>query len=125
MKLFKKSVSVFLAILMIFGSVSLLATAADKADYNWEIDTKFYRYDGTEWVETTKAARGESVKARVFMKTDFQFGPTDLFFFYPSTFLTHDTSTYDAGSFSGGYAIRFNTDSTTAVGANGFSGDLT
>ena len=125
MKLFKKSVSVFLAILMIFGSVSLLATAADKADYNWEIDTKFYRYDGTEWVETTKAAKGESVKARVFIKTDFQFGPTDLFFFYPSTFLTHDTSTYAAGSFSGGYSIRFNTDSTTAVGANGFSGDLT
>lgn len=124
MKLFKKSVSIFLAILMIFGSVSLLATAAE-ADYNWEIDTKFYRYDGTEWVETTKAAKGESVKARVFITTDFQFGPTDLFFFYPSTFLTHDTSTYDAGSFSGGYAIRFNTDTTTDVGANGFSGDLT
>ncbi len=44
MKLFKKSVSLFLALLMIFGSVSLLATAADSGyEYNWEIDTKFYR----------------------------------------------------------------------------------
>ena len=64
MKLFKKSVSVFLALLMIFGSVSLLATAAD-AEFNWSVDTKFYRYDGAEWVETTKAKKGESVKARI------------------------------------------------------------
>ena len=32
MKLFKKSVSVFLALLMIFGSVSLLATSGRKRD---------------------------------------------------------------------------------------------
>ncbi len=124
MKLFKKSVSVFLAILMIFGSVSLLATAAD-AEYNWEIDTKFYRYDGTEWVETTKAARGEPVKARVFVKTDFQLGPTDLFFFYPTEFLTHDTTNYSAGSNAGSYMINFNSDTTNPVGANAYSGELT
>ena len=44
MKFMKKSVSVFLAILMVLGSVSLLATAADSGyKYNWEIDTKFYK----------------------------------------------------------------------------------
>ena len=107
MKLFKKSVSIFLAILMIFGSVSLMATAAE-ADYNWEIDTKFYRYDGSEWVETTKAAKGEAVKARVFVKTDFNFANSSFFFFYPTTFLSHDVSAYNEGEYEGAYDIRMN-----------------
>ena len=99
MKLLKKSVSVFLALLMVFGTFSILATAAD-AEFNWSIDTKFYRFDGTEWVETTKAKKGESVKARVFMETDFALDAAQMFFVYPSEFLTFDPTGYDKGSTS-------------------------
>ena len=35
MKLFKKAVSLFLALLMIFGSVSLLATASGNEIFHW------------------------------------------------------------------------------------------
>lgn len=122
MKLFKKSVSVFLALLMVFGSFSILATAAD-AQFNWSLDTKFYRYDGTEWVETTKVKKGEEVKARIFMDTDFQLGAATLFCFYPTTFLALDTSTYTQGTFVGSYSIVVNPDIATT--SNKFKGNLT
>ena len=123
MKLFKKAVSVFLAILMIFGSVSLIATAAD-ATYNWEIDTKFYRYDGSEWVETTKAARGESVKARVFLTTDFALGGSDFFFFYPSDVLTQDPTEYEDGSGDDRYMLITNTDPDSKIYDFGIEGEF-
>lgn len=107
MKLFKKSVSVFLALLMIFGSFSILATAAD-AEFNWSLDTKFYRFDGTEWVETTKAKKGEAVKARVFMDTDFLLGAAEMLFFYPSEFLTFNPTGYSQGTTDDSYSLVVN-----------------
>ena len=85
MKFIKKSIAVLLALMMAFGSVSLMANASADSIYHWEMDTKFYRMqrnadgyvvdaDGnvigdaddnlTEgstpvWVETTKAMKGE------------------------------------------------------------------
>ena len=113
MKLLKKSVSVFLAVLMIFGTFSILATAAD-AQFNWAVDTKFYRYDGTEWVETTKAKKGESVKARIYMETDFNLSATQLIYFYSGDFLEVDTTNYVDGSWSGSYSL--NTEVSTIKG---------
>lgn len=107
MKLFKKSVSLFLALLMIFGSVSLLATAAE-AEFNWSVDTKFYRYDGAEWIETTKAAKGEKVKARVFLETDFVLYAASFLYFYSSEFLTFNPEGYPAGTAMGSYALTVN-----------------
>ncbi len=123
MKLFKKAVSVFLAILMIFGSVSLIATAAD-ATYNLEIDTKFYRYDGSEWVETTKAARGESIRARVFLTTDFALGASNFFFFYPSDVLTQDPTEYEEGNGDDRYYLIMNTDPDSKVYDFGLEGEF-
>jgi len=107
MKLFKKSVSIFLALLMVFGSFSLLATAAE-AEFNWSVDTKFYRYDGTEWVETTKAAKGEPVKARVFLTTDFVLYAANILYLYSSEFLTFNPEGYPAGTAEGSYALTVN-----------------
>lgn len=104
MKFIKKSVSVFLALLMVFGTFSILATAAE-AEFKWAVDTKFYRYDGTEWVETTKAKKGESVKARIFLETDFKLSATQLIYFYSGDFLEVDTSNNEDGSFKGSYKL--------------------
>ncbi|MEE1137186.1 MAG: InlB B-repeat-containing protein [Acutalibacteraceae bacterium] len=118
MKLFKKSVSLFLALLMVFGSVSLLATAAD-AELNWSVDTKFYRQVGEEWIETTKAAKGEHVKARVFLTTDFDLALASLLYFYPSEFLTPTFEGYDEGSYKGSIAVPVNGGKYTANLASG------
>ena len=129
MKLFKKSVSVFLAVLMIFGSFSILATAAEKGEYNWSLDTKFYRYDGTEWVQTTKAKKGESVKARVFLTTDFALTAGEMLFYYPSEFLTFDPSGYPQGTTSTSYSLTVNNGTFKAnllpgVGATSLFNDM-
>ncbi len=145
MKLVKRSVAVFLAVLMTFGSFAMLASA--EALYNWELDTKFYRMqrnadgyivdkdgnviadendvlnEGAEpvWIPADgRAAKGETVKARVFMTTDFRLASSQFFFFYPSTFLTHDMDSYVYAS--GSYELLTNSDTTNKVGANSFSG---
>jgi len=116
MKLLKKLVSVFLAILMIFGSFSILATAAE-TEFNWSIDTKFYRYDGTKWVETTKAKKGEEIKARIFLDTDFNLSAAALLYFYSGDFLSINKDKCTAGSFDGAYKLTMN--------SSNYSGDLT
>ncbi|MBQ2848501.1 MAG: InlB B-repeat-containing protein [Clostridia bacterium] len=134
MKLIKRSVSVFLAVLMIFSSFSLLATAAEsavedtnpittKADYNWAIDTIFYRQKRTttgeiitdNWIPTENVMKDETVKARVFMKTDFPLANSQFFFLYPSNFLTMDVT--NCPPTSGGYELL-------TGGINGFDGNF-
>lgn len=147
MKLFKKSVSLFLALLMIFGSVSLMATAAD-AKLNWSVDTKFYRMarnaDGyiideagnvigdsednvpvdaetkkyvvePKWIEVEegKVKKGEKVKARVFMTTDFVLAGASMLYFYSADFLTFNPESYSQGSTSDSYALTVNGDKYT------------
>lgn len=121
MKLFKKAVSLFLALLMIFGSVSLLATASGNEIFHWSVDTKFYRQVGDEWVETTKAAKGESVKARVFITTeDFKIASSAFIWVYPTKFLEHDVSGYSTTP--DGYALITNTNPDSAVAKAGIGG---
>ena len=124
MKFIKKSIALLLALLMAFGSLSLVASAGVTGGiYDWEVDTRFYRMqrnadgyivdaDGnvigdaddnlTEgstpvWVETTTAKKGEAVKARVFLKTNFALGVGVFLYVYPTAALTHNIDAYEIG----------------------------
>ncbi len=119
MKLFKRTLSLFLAFMMVFTSVSLLASADLGNDgMSWSISVKYYREaevatkdadgnyvkdaDGkivTEkiWIPTNRISRGDKVKARVFWETNFALGANENFFFYSQDFLTFDP-TLHAGS---------------------------
>ncbi len=94
MKSLKRFVAVFLAAIMLFSSFSLLASAEidDGNQSTIEFDTKFYRNTGTAsapvWTETTKAAPGEDIKARVFFKTDFGIGASELFWLWSKNSVT-------------------------------------
>ncbi len=99
MKTFKRALSCFLALLMIFGSFSVLsyATLGDGNTNSLVVETKFF-VGGNE-VKTVKA--GDKVEARVFIETDYKIGATALFWVYPSAFLEFDnTGLVDK---SGGY----------------------
>ena len=88
----KKVVALALAFLMIFSSASVLAnawTVTVDDGFNLAIGTKFFINDGTEWVETEKAAPGDNVKARVYIGTDYYSNSSTLLFFYDKDFFTH------------------------------------
>ncbi len=84
----KKSLALLLAIVMIFSSMSVAASAAavgepDAGDESVTFTVKFFRNENRgktdeegnplpeKWVETTKAAPGEHVKARVYLWTNY------------------------------------------------------
>ncbi|MBQ2903620.1 MAG: InlB B-repeat-containing protein [Clostridia bacterium] len=88
MKITKRIVSLVLALLLVFGNVSLLANAAlsDKVTVRF----KYYREVDGKWEETNKIARGDTVKARLFMDTTFKHSTMLLFMSYPNTFMKHE-----------------------------------
>ena len=110
MKVMKRSLSVVLAFLMIFGSMSILASAAlnDGTRSTISYDTKFYRYNGSEWVETTKAARGESIKVRAFLKTDFVLGTGNSFWLFSKKNIKINTTGYASGGAEDWYTQTVN-----------------
>ncbi len=72
----KKSLALLLAFVMIFSSMSVAASAADSASTAGKesatFTVKFFRKDSNgNWIETTKAAPGEHVKARAYVSTNF------------------------------------------------------
>ncbi len=73
----KKSLAMFLALVMMFSSMSIAANAAGKTealDDDISFTVKFFREDPENpgsWIETTKAAPGEAVKARVYVETGY------------------------------------------------------
>lgn len=88
MKHLKKSLALLLAIVMIFSSMSVAASAAavgepDAGDESVTFTVKFFRNENrgktdsmgkalpAKWVETTTAAPGEYVKARVYLSTNY------------------------------------------------------
>jgi len=92
----KKVVAVMLAFLMIFSSASVLASAWDATADDGSalnIETKFFKEVGGEWVETTKVKPGDVVKARVYLSTDYYSNDSSLLFFYDKDFFTHSYST--------------------------------
>ncbi len=88
MKHLKKSLAMLLALVMIFSSMSVAASAAavgepDAGDESVTFTVKFFRNENrgktdsegnalpAKWVETNKAAPGEYVKARVYLSTNY------------------------------------------------------
>lgn len=85
----KRLVAVALAVLMILGSFSMAASALDVSTFDGNdltISTKIFREVNGEWVETEKVKQGETVKARVFLGTDYYTSSGSLLFFYDTTF---------------------------------------
>lgn len=102
----KKMTAVLLAFLMLIGTVSVMAFAANTDDGTTvSIATKIYREVNGKWVETTKVKEGENVKARIFLKTDFYAGSGNAAFFYTKDFFTSsygDAEDLDACSYYSG-----------------------
>lgn len=87
----KRLVAVTLAVLMVLGSFSMAAFAWDPENYdgsNLTISTKIFREVNGEWVETEKVKQGETVKARVYLGTDYYTNSGDLLFFYDGDFFS-------------------------------------
>ena len=130
MKTMKRIVSMLLAMLMLLGSFSVLSSAAlnDGQESTIAFDTKFYREvtaeDGTtSWVETTKAARGDKVKARVFITSDFYVATTNYFWLYNTNVLTVDNSKYTptVGKY---YSLLVNKAAGSITGDDGHTGNM-
>ena len=90
----KKLVALMLAFLMIFSSVSVLASAmSDTVDsgVTLGITTKFFKEVDGVLTETTKVNPKETdtVTARVYLETDYFSGDSTLLFFYDKDFFTH------------------------------------
>ena len=89
MKIAKRILAVALALVLVFGNISVLAQAAttDIVTVNFE----YYRQNSDgEWVKTTKIARGDTVKARLYVDTTFQHSGFFMMFAYPKSFMTHE-----------------------------------
>ena len=72
----KKSLAMLLALIMMFSSMSVAATAWDESEdpSNITFTVKFFREspkNSGNWIETDKAAPGEKVKLRVYIETGF------------------------------------------------------
>ena len=96
MKKIKRLVAVALALLMILGSFSTVAFAANETDGNGttlSISTKIFRLVNGAWVETEKVKAGEQVMARVYVDTDYYTNSGSLLFFYNNTFFTDSFGT--------------------------------
>ena len=115
----KKLVALMLAFLMIFSSASVLATAmSDTVDAGTalNITTKFFKeVDGT-WVETTKVEANDTVKARVYLDTDYYAADSTLLFFYDKDFFTH--------SYAGQHNLEMNGDAASFAAVNGITGSF-
>lgn len=89
--LFKKYLSVLLAVMIILTAspLSIISFAWDPNvddGFNLSLKTKiFHQVDG-EWVEAETVEPGESVKARVYIGTDYYAGPGQVVVFYSNSF---------------------------------------
>ena len=96
MKTFKRALSCFLALLMVFSTFSALtATAAlnDGNNNSAEIYTDFWVKDENgDWVKSDKVKAGEQIKVTVSIATDFRVGGPTLFWVYSKEFMTFDNS---------------------------------
>ncbi len=86
MKLTKRLVAVALAILMIFGSVSVAMTASAADGTTLGITTKILRNVNGVWTETEKVKAGENVKLGVYLDTDFYAGDGNILLYYNNQF---------------------------------------
>ena len=124
----KRLVAVLLALMMIFGSVSIVASAWDATvddGFALDVTTKIFRQVDGEWIETTKVKAGETVKARIYLNTDYFTHGGDLLFFYNTDFFedsyagTQQTLCVNPAFYTGGdYGITgtfYNSTSTSNI----------
>lgn len=116
----KKVAAIVLAFMMIFSSASVLASAVSVSDFEGgtalSIETKFFKQNaGGEWVETERVAPGSSLKARVYVGTDYYSNDSTLLFFYDKDFFTYSGS---------GDALTVNPAADSFAQANGVTGYL-
>ena len=128
----KKVVAMLLAVLMIFSSMSVLASAegADTSEVTEtsvgtvSVITKFYRANGDEISNDGKVAPGEKLKARVFVGTDFTtVGNVFLFYYDKEFFDVNYSTTTSLTSNNSAYTVRARADldaySETTTGSEG------
>lgn len=87
----KRLVAVTVAILMILGSMSIAASAWDAENFGSKdisFTTKIFREVNGQWLETTKVEPGETVKARVYVDTEYYTHSGNLLLFYNTDFFT-------------------------------------
>lgn len=89
MKTMKRLVAIALSVLMIFGSLSMIANAWDANvddGKTLSITTKIFRLVDGKWTETEKVKQGEEVRARIYLNTDYYTNTGNLLFFYNNDF---------------------------------------
>lgn len=92
----KKSLALILTALILVsaGAAGITAFAANSAEVvgTLGIETKLFRYDeiSGDWVETDRAKRGEILKARVYVDTDYCTNSGRLMVFYDDAFFVDD-----------------------------------
>lgn len=86
----KKSLALLLAFVMMFSSMSVAASAwtVEEEEKGIAFSVKFFREKDGEWIETTKAAPGEAVKARVYISTEFASYAGELALLFDSDYFT-------------------------------------
>ena len=92
----KKVIALVLAFMMIFSSVSVLATAFNPVTDGGStltVSAQIFKNDGTEWVACDKVTAGEPVKVRVSIGTDYYSNSASLIFFYDNSFFSDSYST--------------------------------
>ncbi|MGN0574000.1 MAG: hypothetical protein ACI4IX_08685, partial [Acutalibacteraceae bacterium] len=86
----KKSLALLLAFVMIFSSMTVAASAWSVGDDGTTVSfqIKFFRQDSKtgNWIETTNAAPGEKVKARMYINTDYYAFSSELALLFDSRF---------------------------------------
>lgn len=93
-KTIKKSLALILSVLILIGTgaAGLTAFAADSTESVGTVsfETKFFRLDEVsgEWIETDRAKKGETLKARVYVDTDYYTNSGEILFFYDDEFFT-------------------------------------
>ena len=86
----RKSLALLLAIVMIFSSMSVAASAVEpkvSGGTAVNFDVKFFRKDGSNWIETERAMPGEKVKMRVYLTTDYTADSSNIYTMFDSDLL--------------------------------------
>ena len=111
----KRLVAVALAILMVLSSFSFTSFAWDaqvNGGFDLTIKTEILRKVNDEWIKTDKVEKGETVKARVYLGTDYYTNSGSLLFFYSNKFFT---DAYGAGN----NTLAVNSQYATSYGVSG------
>lgn len=106
-----------------FPSADISYTAqwesSSTTDKNLAFKTEFYRFDGTDWVQTDRVKRGEEVKLRLFVDTSYYTNAGEIILFYDKDFFINPTSVVADTS----NELTFNTDPASSAALTGANGE--